>query len=80
MGEGSSGTCSQLPLGKQQAEVVVFSFSTAQTTTDAWQTYVHPSCNDFPACPASGPLARPTEAARKQKIRLQNLQVARLQQ
>ena len=72
-GEGSSGMCDQLPSGKQQAEAVVFSFSTAQTTTDMWQTYVHPSCNDFSACSGSASLAQQTQAARNQKIRIPDL-------
>lgn len=75
-GGGSSGICGQLPSGKQQAEAVVFCFRIAQTTTDTWQTYVHPSCNDFSACSVSAPLAQHTQAARNKKIRIQILPTA----
>lgn len=75
-GEGSSGMCGQLHSGKQQAEAVVLIFSTAQTTTDMWQTYVHPSCNDFSSCPVNALLAQRTQAARNQIIRIQILPMA----
>lgn len=75
-GDGSSDICGQPPSSKQQAEVVVFSFSTAQTTTDMWQTYVHLSCNYFSACSVSIPLAQQTQPARNQKIRVQILPMA----
>lgn len=66
----------QLHSGKQQAEAVVFSFSTAQTTTDMWQAYVHPSCNDFSARSVDALLAQHTQAARNQIIRIQILPMA----
>lgn len=75
-GEGSSGMCGQLHSGKQEAEAVVLIFSTAQTTTDMRQTYVHPSCNDFSPCSVNALLAQHTQAARNQIIRIQILPMA----